>query len=110
LGIVFIDNSPIDFLILGDIFFHHRVIIFDKEQNRIGFVDNSRLIEIYPNSEFLLYVLDALGLGLLLAAICILVLRKSQSTRRGITNPLSEPLRMNASVEMAQPIEPQPLC
>lgn len=100
------NNTPIDFLILGDIFFHHRVVIFDKEQNRIGFVDNSRLIELYPNSETLVYLLNGLGVGLTLSAILILAMRKKQNYGRKIGNPLTEPLRIGGSVEMVQPVEP----
>jgi hypothetical protein len=100
------NNTPIDFLILGDVFFHHRVVIFDKEKNRIGFIDNSRLIEIYPNSDVLVYILNGLGIGLILAAILILGLRRKDNYGRKIGNPLTEPLRIGGNVEMVRSVEP----
>jgi hypothetical protein len=78
LGIDRIANISLDFMILGDIFFHGKTIIFDKPSNRIGFINNAKAITVYPNSNLVYYALDVIGLLGLLVAILILMLRRKK--------------------------------
>ena len=81
LGIDKIGNLGLDFIILGDIFFHGKTIIFDKPNNKIGFISNAKAITVYPNSGWIYYALDIIGILGLIVAIFVLMIRR----RRGRT-------------------------
>ena len=78
LGIDILPDSINDTLILGDLFFHQRLIIFDKDQNRIGFVSNHKMVNLYP-SVWAGYLLNILGIMSLLVIFMILGVRKKQN-------------------------------
>lgn len=78
LGIDRIANLTLDFIILGDIFFHGKTVIFDKPNNRIGFISNAKAITVYPNSNWVYYALDSIGILGLISAILILMLRRKR--------------------------------
>jgi len=63
-------------MILGDLFFHHQIVLFDKQNNRIGFVNNFKIVDLYPSADTVYLIMDVLAVCLLLAALCILVMRK----------------------------------
>lgn len=48
LGIQTLPTEDLDMIILGDIFFHDKTIIFDKTKNKIGFISNAKTIYVYP--------------------------------------------------------------
>lgn len=78
LGIDILPDSISDTLILGDLFFHQRFIIFDKDRNRIGFVSNHKMVNLYP-SVWAGNLLNILAIMSLLVIFMILGLRKKQS-------------------------------
>jgi len=78
LGIDILPDSINDTLILGDLFFHQRLIIFDKDQNRIGFVSNHKMVNLYP-SVWAGYWLNILAIMSLLVIFMILGVRKKQN-------------------------------
>lgn len=97
LGIDSMPDPMMDLLILGDIFFHHRLIIFDKANNQLGFVSNHKVVNIYPSNSSVIWILNALALTSLLVVVMVLGLRKTQNA-----SMLREPLRIGggASLEM----------
>lgn len=78
LGIDILPDSINDTLILGDLFFHQRLIIFDKDRNRIGFVSNHKMVNLYP-SVWAGNLLNILAIMSLLVIFMVLGLRKKQS-------------------------------
>lgn len=76
LGIEGVPTANLDFIILGDIFFHDKTIIFDKQNNQIGFISNSKTITVYPNDNFVYWILDIIAILGLITAIFILMMRK----------------------------------
>jgi hypothetical protein len=97
LGIDLLAESSIDFVILGDLFFHHQTIIFDKENNRIGFINNHRTVNIIPGYNFIITIFNSFAILSLIVALFILGMRKRAPQSGG----LNEPLRIGASVELA---------
>lgn len=97
LGIDQLSDSFADFIILGDIFFHHQTIIFDKQNNRIGFVNNHKIVNIYPNGNVLVWIFNAMTVFALLVVMFILGLRK----KRTVDTMLQEPLKVGGTYEMA---------
>ena len=97
LGIDMLVDSNIDFVILGDLFFHHQTIIFDKENNRIGFINNHRTVNLFPNHNFIISIFNSFAVFALIVALFILGMRKRTNQSGG----LNEPLRIGASVELA---------
>lgn len=96
LGIDSLPDPLIDLLILGDLFFHQRLVIFDKENNQIGFVSNHKLVNLFPNSPWVLITLNILALLSLVVVVFVLGLRKTQNAG----GMLREPLRIGAALEM----------
>jgi hypothetical protein len=94
LGIDILPSSIVDTLILGDLFFHHRLIIFDKANNQIGFVSNHKMVNLYPSSDWVLWILNAIALLSLLVVVMVLGLRKKQN------NALRETLIGGPNLEM----------
>lgn len=78
LGIDRMTNISLDFMILGDIFFHGKTIIFDKPNNRMGFISSDKAITVYPNSILVYYALDIIGILGLIVAVLILMLRRKR--------------------------------
>jgi hypothetical protein len=97
LGIETLPDETTDLLILGDIFFHHQIVIFDKESNQIGFVSNHKIINIFPSSNLLVWIMKAMNIFAFVVVLFILGLRK----KRAGNSLLQEPLRIGGSVEMA---------
>jgi hypothetical protein len=96
LGVDLLPPSINETLVLGDLFFHERLIIFDKEKNRIGFISNHKMVNLYP-SQWALTVLNVLaGLALVVVGM-VLGLRKKQPGGGGM---LREPLK-GPAIEMA---------
>jgi len=69
-------------VILGDLFFHHQIIIFDKSNNQIGFVNNHRNVNIFPNISGFGPIINLLTLTAILVAVCILALRNKNYIKR----------------------------
>lgn len=90
-------RGNLDFVILGDLFFHHQTIIFDKSNSQIGFVNNHRNVNIYPNSSAFSYFVNIFTLTALLAAVCILGLR---SQFQNNSSSIRQPLRVGGTLEM----------
>ena len=78
LGIDKISNISLDFIILGDLFFHDKTIIFDKPNNQIGFISSDKTFSVYPNTSWIYTALDIIGILGLLVAILILMLRRKR--------------------------------
>ena len=70
--------AKIDFMILGDIFLQHHAVIFDKKNNKIGFINNHRTLSIYFDGELIPIILNILCIGMVVAAFMILVCRKKK--------------------------------
>ncbi len=94
LGVDILPASINETLILGDLFFHQRLVIFDKQNNRIGFVSNHKMVNLYPN-QWALIILNILAVLSLVVVVMVLGLRKRQ-----VGGMLKEPLR-GAAMEMA---------
>ena len=80
---------------MGDIFFHEKTIIFDKKNNQIGFISQEKIITVFPDSDFVYYIFDSIGVLALLSAAFIFLLRKRHYT----IGELSEMLK-NREVEI----------
>lgn len=79
-------------MILGDLFFHGRTIIFDKEKNRIGFISQDKSITVYPHDNLAYIALDMVALMGLIVAVFILMLRKrSRNTISELAEGLNSP-------------------
>ena len=79
LGIQPSPSRNLDFLILGDNFFHSKTIIFDKSKNQIGFISNAKNIQVFPKADWLYGVFDGIAVLGLLASVCILMMRKKRN-------------------------------
>lgn len=77
LGIEALPEGGPDFIVLGDLFFHDQVVLFDKERNRIGFVNSQRRPYLFPTADP--FCLDVVFVLLLLSCGCIL-LRPNSNT------------------------------
>lgn len=60
-------DSLSSFMILGDMFLHHHEVIFDKENNRIGFINNHRVLTGYVEGEWMSWIANSIGLGVILS-------------------------------------------
>ena len=79
LGIDKTPNLPPNFVILGDIFFHGKTIIFNKLENKIGFIGSQKAITVYPNSNWTYWVMDGIGgLGLVVAVLILMLRRRGR--------------------------------
>jgi sensor c-di-GMP phosphodiesterase-like protein len=79
-------------IILGDLFFHGRTIIFDKPNNRIGFISQDKNITIYPHHNSVYLALDLIALLALVVAVFILMLRKrNRNTISELAEGLNRP-------------------
>lgn len=87
-------DSNIDFVILGDLFFHHQTIIFDKENNKIGFMSNHRTVNLFPKHNIIITIFNSFAVFALIVALFILGMRKRASQ----SGELHEPLRIGAIV------------
>lgn len=69
-----IQPLSMSFIILGDVFLQHNTVIFDKQKNQMGFIDNYK--KLYPllPSENYIYIFDCLELGLILVGVGIFML------------------------------------
>ena len=72
------------------------MIIFDKENNRIGFVSNHKVVNLYPNSNALVWIMNGLVVLALLVVLFVLGMRKQKTGN----TMLEEPLRIGGTVEM----------
>lgn len=88
LGLDQIDNSPS--LILGDLFLHHHQVIFDKQKNRIGFINNNRSLIYYVDSHWKILVLDLLS-ALIVAACAAIVFCETRWNGQRDRKPLLKP-------------------
>ena len=90
-----LDRSPIsqvNLIILGDLFFHGRTIIFDKASNRIGFISQDKSITVYPHHNSVYLALDLVAVLALLVAVLILMLRKrNRNTISELAEGLNRP-------------------
>lgn len=72
--------SPLStpFIILGDMFLQHNTVIFDKTENKMGFIENYIELDPFVYDDNLLYVFDFLEIGLVLAGVglCLLANKK----------------------------------
>lgn len=94
LGIQAVPSDDIDVIILGDVFFHDKTIVFDKKNNKIGFISNSKNIFVYPQEEWVLYIFDAIALLGIASAVAVLMMRKKKLNGK---SELSEGLRIGGS-------------
>lgn len=76
MGVEAAPSKGIDFVVLGDLFFHSKTIIFDKKKNQIGFISNDKPIKVYPDNDLVYFALDVIALLGLVSAVFILMMRK----------------------------------
>lgn len=75
-----IENLDAPFLVLGDIFLHHHKVIFDKDNNRMGFLNNVKHLYLYVDNSLILTILNLMPIGLITGAFLILFCRKHASS------------------------------
>lgn len=73
-----IDKLNMPFMILGDRFLQQNTVIFNKDKNSMGFIDNYQALTMLMPSLTPVYVLDFLEIGLL-AAIGLLFYSRYRS-------------------------------
>lgn len=85
--ILAIDKLPSisNLAILGDIFFHQKTIVFDKKNNQIGFISQEKVIAVFPDSDFIYYTLDFIGVLAILASILIFFMRNKNTNNGELT-------------------------
>ena len=69
-----IKPTPIYEIILGDIFLQNYIVIFDKEENKIGFIENFTPLTPFIDNENLIYAFKFVQVGLLLSGVAVLLL------------------------------------
>jgi len=92
LGIGVLEDKFSDFIILGDIFFHHQIVIFDKGNNRIGFINNYKTPYIFFSNNLIEALIVFISFLISVSGIFILFLRKkTQKAHTMLTEPLRKP-------------------
>ena len=71
-------SANLNFMIFGDLFFHHQVIVFDKVQNRIGFIISHNSVNLFPNLYLFTPITYALVIMAVLAVVMVLCMRRNK--------------------------------
>ena len=64
----------LDKILIGDIVLEHYIVIFDKEEKKIGFIDNFIQITPFIENEKMFYAFKFVQVGILLSGVTILII------------------------------------